>query len=196
MKDKIINSAKVIGSILALLWFIGFIHEIGRESGIRAVEQGDQSWSELAVPSESEEPREPRDLFAEIGQETRVQVSRQSAEGVTNDQISVEVAERMGEWSVERTKFHTQRYLDEVNSADDASQIKGETVLIPQGGTNFVVTRLWLGEVNYGLIVMAVQGSELVRIACLSPDAAKTVFLHGKCDEALKDTLGFDVLPH
>jgi hypothetical protein len=131
--------------------------------------------------------------FKSVGQETRVLVSRQDAEGVTNDQIDVEVADAIGAYSLQRMKFHMKTILDEMGSSDSVDTMTEGTVLVPNDGLNLVVTRFSIGEVTHSVQVAAIKGNELVRVGCISPRGDIGVTLAGKCAAALKEHFNFDV---
>lgn len=133
----------------------------------------------------------PRDLLNELGQETQVLVSKQSSDGVQNEDINVEAAETLGEYSLERMRFHTDRILREMASDESADEITQQTVLVPQNGANFIVTRFYLSGTNHAVQFMRVQGGELTRVLCQSPRADATVTLAGKCQDALSSEIGF-----
>lgn len=181
----------IVGTGILSMWLVGYIHEKGRESGIAAANVQTIEPRETVDPlAEPRSGDEPRDLFAEIANDTDVLISKQSADGVTNADVTVEVAERIGDYTIERTRFHTERYLDEIGSSESADGITGETVLVPQNGTNYIIVRAYAKGVNFAATFMAIEGSELTRVLCQNERADQTVFLQGKCAETVKTEIG------
>lgn len=133
------------------------------------------------------------DQISNVGQDTQVIVSKQSSDGITNDQIDVTAAETIGQYSLERMRYHTQKILDEMQSADDVNAITQKTVLIADEGKNIVVTRIYTMGINNAVQFFAVDGLEATRVLCQSEVANVEVLLAGKCQNAVREQLGFEL---
>ncbi len=148
---------------------------------------------DLAEQQNDREAASQKIAVASVGQETRVLVSRQDSEGISNDQINVEGANAIGEYSLQRMKDHTQKILNEMGSSDSVDRMTQGTVLVPNDGLNLIVTRFSIGEVNNSLQVAAIKGSELVRVMCIAPRGDMSVTLVGKCADNLKAQFNFEM---
>lgn len=124
--------------------------------------------------------------------ETVVLVSQQSAEGVTNDQISAEVAEALGEWSLERLKVHEKRSTTEPAAKQAIDRFRQGTVIFPSDDMNLIITRFYLDNANPALQVIGIQGDELTRIMCQSDDGSD-VLLRGKCAREVERQFGVEL---
>ncbi len=166
------------------IWFVAAIFLLGFM--IYSGSQQQRVGSETAAP---------RDLFEEIGQDTRVLVSRQSAEGVTNADLDVAAAETLGEYAVQRMRYHTQRYLDEIGSTENVEQITQKTVLMPNGSRSVVLTRIYTAGTNNAVQFLGIEGEELIRVLCQTSRGDQEVLLAGKCEEAVHKQLGLELGP-
>lgn len=147
----------------------------------------------LAEQHNGRDRAETANARAKVGQNTQVLVSRQDSEGVVNEQVNVESANAIGEYSLERMKHHTKKILAEMNSSDSVEMMTQKTVLVPNDGLNLIVTRFYIGDVNHSLQVAGIKGNELVRVGCISPRGDVEVMLAGKCAGALHEQFNFEM---
>ena len=139
---------------------------------------------------------EPRDLFEEIGQDTKVLVSKQAADGVTNANLDVTAAETLGEYTLKRMRYHTQRYLDEMGSKESVDQITQKTVLVPNGNQNIVITRIYTAGANNAVQFLGIEGQEMTRVLCQAKRGDREVMLAGKCRKAVQEQFGLELGPN
>jgi hypothetical protein len=128
-----------------------------------------------------------------LAQETRVLISKQSSEGVRSEDINVQAAEILGEYALERMRLHTAQILKGVSNDETAAQITQATVLIPQNGTNFVVTRFYIVGVNHAVQFTSIKDGEMTRVLCQSSRGDISVTLAGKCRNTLQEEIGFSI---
>lgn len=135
----------------------------------------------------------PSNRIEKVGRDTQVYVSKQGADGVSNDQASLEFAQAVGDWSLGRMRANTDRILREMGSSVDTSQMRQETVLVPSNGLNLIFTRIFIGDSNFALQVAGIQGNEMTRVLCMSPQVDQRVMLAGKCSDGLQKQFGLQL---
>lgn len=131
--------------------------------------------------------------MANVGRDTQVLVSRQSSDGVTNEQIDMAAAEIIGDYTLARMKHHTQKILNKMGSSDDVNQITQATVLMQNRGQNLIVSRFYIQGVNYAIQIAEVSNGELTRVLCQSTVANEEVLLAGKCQDEVRTQFGYEI---
>lgn len=121
--------------------------------------------------------------------------SRQSSDGVTNEDVSVELADAIGEYSVGRVRVHAQRFLDDNGLDVDASSISAESTVVPTSGLNLIITRFRVGEFTPMAQIMGIRGSELIRVMCISREQ-RDIPLLGTCNDAIQENLDVSLDPN
>jgi hypothetical protein len=129
------------------------------------------------------------DRFANVGSGTKVLVSRQDAEGVTEDQLTSEVANKLGAYSLERVKVHTAKILAGMKSTESVESITADSVLLNVDSRNIVVTRFHVGlKVPY-IQFLGIGGNEMTRVLCMAAPT-EDVIIAGNCADKLKEQFG------
>lgn len=123
----------------------------------------------------------------------QVLISREAGNGITDKDIDIEVAERVGIATLEKVRQHTQNVLDQMGSTDSTDGLTQSSVVSEIEGSKFVVTRLFIGTTNNAIQFLTIKNGEMVRLLCQSSRGDIPVILPGKCATALKEEFGVTI---
>jgi hypothetical protein len=175
--DRLPRGPVVFGMVLVAIASIG----IAMRPSDEAVSQ-----SETAAKEDS------AFRYSAVGRDTQVIVSSQEADGITEANLTPVVATRLGNYTLERVRFHTQKILDNMRSKQSADSITAESVVVKFDGKPLVVTRFRLGEKVPFMQFFGIMGKEAPRVLCMAKPT-EDVILAGNCFDKVKEVFGVSV---
>lgn len=119
------------------------------------------------------------------GQDIRVIVSSQDAEGVTQKNLDINFLKNLEAYTVERVRAKI-RELPNSPQID----ITSEATYVESGPMKFAVIRLRGSDSSNQVFVLGIMDKELKRVACLRNSTETIPISYGVCAERIKEVFG------
>ena len=129
---------------------------------------------------------------ADVSLDVTAAVTRQSGEGMTQDQIDIAAVDNIGQWLTERMQAHANAY-QEANGGAALEPMTPESTILEVGGKRLGVVRFRYDEATPAVVVVGIVGDEFVRVTCLSRTLNDVPLSYGPCDETIRETFGTSI---
>ena len=122
--------------------------------------------------------------------QTRVIVSHQAADGVSEADFDQHFLTNLESWVVERTLANAEKYFDSALVPENLRKVSGESIYVDQYGHRLAVVRIRIGGTNPNATIFGVLGDELIRIGCFDRSGANVAIMDGPCSEKIEEIFG------
>lgn len=123
-----------------------------------------------------------------------VLVTREKAGNLTNEDVTLDIAEAVGEHRLERTRARTIEVSKRLGETFNPNDISQRTSVVEHNGRNYIVTRLSGYGVNYATFYTLIENGEAVQVSCQSQVEGKDVVIVGACSQRLAQEIGLDMV--
>lgn len=125
-------------------------------------------------------------------QDLKIASSSEPSNGVTQNDMDIKFLKNAEKYFIDRIeniakKTATEQFGEPSNI--DAS-MNHESLYVESNGIKFAVIRFSYPEQSNGVIVLAIQGEELKRVACAGMTSEKISITSGPCADKIKETFG------
>lgn len=123
-----------------------------------------------------------------------VLVTREKAGGLTNEDVTLDIAEAIGEHRLERTRARTIEASKRLGQTFNPNDITQTTSVIEHNDRKYIVTRLSGYGVNYANFYTLIEDGQAVQVSCQSQVEGKEVAIAGACSQRLANEIGLDMI--
>ncbi|CAN5588929.1 hypothetical protein BH09GEM1_BH09GEM1_48160 [soil metagenome] len=116
-------------------------------------------------------------------------VARQPSEGVTEDQMDTAFIERFGQWVAERIYANAVKH-QRAEGGTAVEPMTPESVIVESAGKRFGVVRLRSQGATLIATIVGIDGTDIVRVTCVSKTIQDVPIGYGACGEKIKETFG------
>ena len=132
----------------------------------------------------------PGSLEPSNKQELRTIVTSQSADGVTDDQLTQEVAVAWERYAADRIASKTTAIAKERDIKGSIPSIKSESVVIQTKNRRLIVVRMLINETARSVEILGIQGETLLRVMCVRESLDEILLTTGSCADQIHETFG------
>ena len=138
-----------------------------------------------------------RDPSAKTPDEASVQamVTRESAEGGTEDQMDQEFLSKLEQLQLERIRTKTERVRQSQGLPFDPTAMTAEGVFVEAGGRRLAITRFKILDVTFGAEIVGIIGDEAIRVFCFTDEPADLIITRGPCNDKVQEAFGVSLDP-
>ncbi|MBI2359677.1 MAG: hypothetical protein HYV04_12385 [Deltaproteobacteria bacterium] len=124
-------------------------------------------------------------------QQVQVVVSSQDADGITQEDMSIDFLKNLEAYTVERFKVRTAESLASQGYADLRVEVNSEATYVESGPIKLAVIRLRSsGDLNQ-VFIAGIVGKELKRVGCVRSSPGSLIPIsYGACGEKIKEVFG------
>lgn len=118
--------------------------------------------------------------------------SSQDAEGVTQEQMSIEFLRNFENYTVERAKVKAKEYLASIGRPNDQVSLSSEATYVQSGAVKLAVLRI-SDPASRQVLIAGIVGRELRRVVCVRESVADIPISYGACAEKVKEVFGVTI---
>lgn len=118
--------------------------------------------------------------------------SSQDAEGVTQDQMSIDFLHNFESYAVERIKVKAEDYLASIGRPNDQVNLSSEATYVLSGAVKLAVIRI-SDAGSRQVLIAGIVGKELRRVICVRDSVEDIPLSYGPCAEKVKEVFGVGI---